>query len=107
MLILYLATCTLRRVSVPEGLAVRLRLANLTWREVEGEIVALDLVSSTYFTTNRTGTLLWTAMVDGTTVGDLVTLLQDRFGLSEEQAEADVRAFLALLSSNQLLDQTP
>ena len=92
-------------MSSPEGLPVRLRRANLTWREVDGEIVALDLVSSTYFTTNKTGALLWAAMVEGTTVAELIALLRSKFDISEEQAEGDVRAFLQLLSAKGMLDQ--
>src|SRR4051812_46578161 len=94
------------RMPTTDALVVRIRPTNVTWREVDGEVIALDLVSSTYFTTNRTGTLLWHAMVEGTTVGDLVALLRSTFGISEETAVADVRAFLQLLESNNLLEQS-
>ena len=45
---------------------VRSRLAtvdaDLDWREVEGELVALDLRESRYLAVNRTGQVLWAAL---------------------------------------------
>ena len=82
---------------------VQIRSQNLTWREVDGTIIALDLTSSTYFTANRVGTFLWHAMTDSVKVPELIALLQSSFGISEERATADVRAFLQLLDANNLL----
>lgn len=82
---------------------VRVRSQNVTWREVDGTIIALDLTSSTYFTTNRVGTLLWHAMSDGATVADLVSLLRSSFGIPGDRAAADVGTFLKLLEANGLL----
>jgi len=86
-----------------DDVCVQIRRQNVTWREVDGIIIALDLASSTYFTTNRTGKLLWHAMIDGATVPELVALLQSSFGISDERATADVHAFLQLLEANDLL----
>lgn len=90
-------------VSVPAPMRVQINSANVSWREVDGEVVALDLRSSTYFSTNRTGAIMWHAMVDGCSVDDLIELLQATFGIDETRAAADVTAFLDLLSKNKLL----
>ena len=84
---------------------VQLRRQNLTWREVDGVIVVLDLDSSTYLTTNQSGVSLWEMMVDGTSVSELVERLQSSFDLSDENAAADVRSFLDLLDANNLLER--
>jgi len=73
------------------------------WREVEGEIVALDLKRSDYFTLNRTGALLWSKLKDGTTRGELAQLLSSDFEISAEQASADVDEFLLTLKERGLL----
>ena len=86
-----------------DDVAVRIRPTNVSWRDVDGEVIALDLDSSTYFSTNRTGAFLWYAMVDGTTVGALITLLEESFDVPAERARSDVRAFLELLRANGLL----
>lgn len=85
---------------------MRIRRQNVTWREVDGIIIALDLSSSTYFTTNRTGRLLWNAMIEGAKEAELIALLQSSFGLSGESATADIRAFVQLLEANNLLERT-
>jgi hypothetical protein len=87
------------------GPRVQIDSANVSWREVDGSVVALNLRSSTYVATNQTGTLIWQAMVDGCSFDDLVGLLCSTFGVSRLQAEADVSAFLHSLSSNALLVQ--
>lgn len=89
--------------SVSSSPRVQINAANVSWREVDGEVVALDLRSSTYFTTNRTGAIMWQAMIDGCSVNDLVALLQSTFGIDRSRAVDDVETFLELLSRNKLL----
>jgi len=84
---------------------LRLRSNELTWREVDGEIIALDLTSSLYFTANRTGTLLWSSLVEGARLGDLTALLTEQFELAEADARRDVSSFIALLDSHSLLER--
>lgn len=93
--------------SDPRGDSPPLRVdtTNIAWRDVNGEIVALDLRSSTYFTTNRTGAIMWCALVEGSAVADLVALLKSRFDIDQRQAVEDVQSFVALLSKNNLLTQ--
>jgi hypothetical protein len=82
---------------------VQIKSTDVSWREVDGDIVALDLRSSTYFTTNRTGAVMWNAMVDGCQVDDLVELLQSTFSISRASATHDVQAFLDVLRRNKLI----
>jgi hypothetical protein len=84
---------------------LRLRSKELTWREVDGEIIALDLTSSLYFTANRTGTLLWTHLVEGARLSDLTALLAARYTLTEGDARHHVSSFIALLDSHSLLER--
>jgi len=90
-------------VATDDDVVVQLRSSGVSWRQVDAEVVALDLESSTYFSTNRSGAVLWHAMVDGATVGSLVALLQRSFALPNDTARADVNAFLKLLQASGLL----
>jgi hypothetical protein len=83
---------------------VRLRSDALEWREVEGEIVALDLQGSSYFAVNRAGAALWEALAGGTTREDLVSKLVTEFGIDRDGAARDVDAFLAALAERELLE---
>lgn len=77
----------------------------MSWREVDGAVIALDLESSTYVTTNETGTLLWPHLAEGTTTRTLVSTLVDEYELDVATAEADVGHFLKLLLDAGLLEQ--
>jgi Coenzyme PQQ synthesis protein D (PqqD) len=82
---------------------LRLRTDELDWRELEGEIVALDLRESEYFAINRTGTLLWRAVAAGASRTELVALLVEEFGLTETAAAADVDRFVTDLERRRLV----
>jgi hypothetical protein len=86
--------------------ALRLRADNLFWREVQGELVALDADGSRYFATNTSGAVLWKRLREGATEADLVDALCERYKVSREEAEADVAAFVRELSSRGLLEAT-
>ena len=76
---------------------LRLDPEALDWREVDGEVVALDRRESTYIAVNRSGGALWGALAEGATRDALVARLVDRFDVDSEQANADVDAFVAAL----------
>jgi len=71
-----------------------IRAEDLSWRDVEDEVVILDLRSSRYLSLNGTGALLWQALDAGADDAALVDLLVDRFGVPAGAAAADVAAFL-------------
>jgi hypothetical protein len=81
----------------------KLRDADLDWREVEGELVALDLRESRYLAVNRTGQVLWAALAEGATRDQLVERLIEDFDIDQARAAADVDAFTAELESRDLL----
>jgi hypothetical protein len=83
---------------------IRLRPGAIEWREVEGEIVAIDVRTSTYLAANRTAATLWPVLAEGTTSQTLVEVLEDRFGLERERAVSDVNAFVAALREQDLLE---
>ncbi len=76
-------------------------------RGLGDEIVALDLRSSTYLSTNPAGTTLWRELERGTTRTQLVRALLDEFEVTPERAGADVDTFLADCRSRGLLAEDP
>ena len=71
---------------------------SIEWREIDGEIVLLDRRVSECIALNHAGSLLWPPIAEGTTRDCLVGMLVGRFGITTEQASADVDAFLADLT---------
>jgi hypothetical protein len=84
---------------------IQIREGVLEWREVEGEVVALDLRNRTYLGVNSTGAALWPALVSGADRDALLSRLVERFSVSREQASVDLDAFLAELADRDLLVQ--
>jgi hypothetical protein len=87
-----------------DGEVLRLRADGVVWREVEGEVIVLDLQSGTYFAVNASAGTLWQALAGGATRPALIDTLTASWSISHEQAAGDVDAFLADCVSNDLLE---
>jgi len=83
---------------------LRIRPDAVEWREADGEVVALDLRTSTYLGVNETGAALWPALIEGATREQLVGRLEDGFGIDRGRAERDLDAFLNSLREQDLLE---
>lgn len=82
---------------------MKMRSDGVTWQEIDGELVLLDLTTSSYLTTNEAGTVLAKSLVDGADRDDLVAALVDRYGIDQGTAGADVDDFLRELRVRDLL----
>jgi hypothetical protein len=82
---------------------LKLRETDLHWREIDGEIIALEVRGSTYVAANGAGTLLWRALAEGATRDALIDELVSTYGIRREQASGDTDAFLAQLEEQGLL----
>jgi hypothetical protein len=83
---------------------LRLRETDLHWREIDGEVIALEARGSTYLAANGAGTVLWRALVEGSTREGLADELVGAYGIERDRALADVDAFLTSLTQQGLLD---
>jgi hypothetical protein len=84
---------------------MRLRTERLTWREIEDEIVALDVDECVYFTGNDSATVLMKRLAQGAaTPQELSALLVEQFDVDLGTASLDVERFLSLLESRGLVD---
>ena len=86
---------------------LRLKEDTVAWRQIEGEMVLLDLRSSMYLSTNAAATLLWRRLDEGTTQADLTRELASTFEISPETAANDVRDFLEACRHRGFLDEDP
>ena len=82
---------------------LRLREHGLNWREIDGEVVVLDVERSHYLNLNPTGCVLWLMLAEGSTKPQLVDKLTEEFDVDEETARDDVEAFLTTCRENDLL----
>ncbi len=82
---------------------LKLREPDLHWREIEGEIIALEARGSKYVAANSAGAVLWRALVGGTTRDGLADELVRTYGIERARAEADVGRFIDALAEQGLL----
>ncbi len=82
----------------------RVRQAELSWQLVDDHVVILDLRRSQYIDLNPSAAALFVLLADGAPRGDLVRALCEAYGLSTDQAESDVTAFLASCERQGLLE---
>lgn len=82
---------------------VRVRSRDVTWQEVDGDVVVLDLTRATYLRIGGAGTVLWPLIADGADEEDLASTLVHTFAITEEQARADVDEFLRSLIDQDLV----
>jgi hypothetical protein len=86
---------------------LRLKETDLHWREIDGEIIALEGRGSRYLAANSVGAVLWRALVDGTTPDRLADDLVRIYGIERERAETDVGRFVDALAEQGLLAGSP
>jgi len=84
--------------------SVRLR-EDIAWREIDGEIVLLDLTGAAYYSVSRSGVVLWPAVVEGATVDVLTARLAQEYALERQVAERDVRVLIDALNGEGLLEE--
>jgi hypothetical protein len=86
---------------------LRLRRDDLSWRELDDELIVLDLTKSKYLMVNDTGAVIWHRLADGATEAELVQAVVDAFEVEPAQAEADVRSFVETLEGRGLVERSP
>jgi Coenzyme PQQ synthesis protein D (PqqD) len=82
---------------------LKLKSDAVEWREIEGEVVAIDRRTDTYLGVNESGAKLWRALAAGATREQLVDELVSAFEIPREQAAADADAFVRHLAEHELL----
>ena len=82
---------------------IKLKQGDVHWREIDGEVIALETRASRYVATNGTGTVLWRALLAGTTREGLADELVNEYGIERARAQADADRFLETLVELDLL----
>jgi hypothetical protein len=84
---------------------LHLKKDRVTWREVDGEVIVLDLVSATYFAVDPSAARLWLALSRGATRAALIDELVMTYEHDEPRAAEDVDTFISSCRANDLLDE--
>ncbi len=72
-------------------------------REVEGQILLLLPGEHDLFTLNASGRLVWLCLIAGASEQDMADALVRQFGVTGEQARADVRSLIDALVAREII----
>ncbi len=89
------------------GPTIKIDGDNVLAREVDGEIVILDLRRQHYIGGNPSVTVMWPLLEQGATREQLLAALLTNFGVTRRRADADLSAFLTSLEEFGLLAGGP
>jgi hypothetical protein len=78
---------------------------DITWRNVDQEVVVLKLESGEYFTFNDLGREIWLDLVEGLSLSAIIEKVAQTYDVEVKQAEADVTRFASGLLQKGLLAQ--
>mgnify|MGYP003619090600 CR=1 FL=1 len=79
----------------------------ISWRDIKGELIVLQLASGEYFSFNEIGRCAWFALPEQQSISEVIEAVVAEYDVSLAQAEADVVAFVQGLLANKLLIQQP
>lgn len=80
------------------------RLAdNVSFTQVDDEMVLLELNSGRYFGLNNTGSEMLLALIDGDSLENCCRILADQYQVDAEQVQKDMEILLNQLIEQQLL----
>jgi hypothetical protein len=87
----------------PEPRCYTLRTEGTTWRELDDQIVVLDLDSSVYLNVTGSGAVVWELLARGTSLDAMLAAVLEVYDVEPEAARSDLLAFLDELTTRQLL----
>jgi len=80
---------------------------NARWRIVDGETVVINLTSTHYYSLNKTGTYVWSLLLDGgQSVDELAGAVAAHYGQPLDAVLGDVRALIDDLRREELIVAT-
>lgn len=95
--------------SIPANGTIRVH-PDVVWRDVDGEVVLLNVVTGQYFGLDEVGSAVWALLIQDGDAGVTLAVLADRvvanFDVDPPTAAADIAALLTQLVDQQLVTVT-
>ncbi|MFI5322332.1 MAG: PqqD family protein [Thermodesulfobacteriota bacterium] len=77
-----------------------------TWRVLDGEAVIINNETSYYYSLNKTGTYIWSLLIDDDmSVDEIVENVSSEYELDEEEIRGDITAILDNLYKEKLVER--
>ena len=82
------------RVNIAEG---------VVFRDLQGELVLLNLTTGVYFGLDRVGTRIWNLLETGQTLSQVLSLLLEEYAVTEAQGRQDLECFISQMLEKGLM----
>jgi len=79
---------------------------DVTWRDVDEEMIVLHLPTGKYYTFNKTGHLAWKNLAEGKDTDEITREIMKKYEVDEETAARDLTAFISGLVHHNLISET-
>lgn len=77
---------------------------DVLFRDLDGEMVLLDLRTGVYCSLDPLGTRIWALTQEGHALGDVVRLVVEEYDVTSERFSADLLGFVASLREKGLVE---
>lgn len=74
------------------------------FRELDGAIIALDLITGQYYTLNEIGTRMWTLLTVLGSFDDTVATIENEYDVSRDRIKRDLTGLIKDLMANNLIE---
>jgi hypothetical protein len=76
----------------------------ITWDEIDGETLIINVETGYYFSLDGVGSLIWGMLADGVDERDMVARIVDEYEVEESTAREDLQALVDALAFEELVD---
>lgn len=76
---------------------------DVTWRDVDEEMIVLHLPTGKYYTFNNTGHLVWQQLAKGKDTSEITSEIMNKYEVDKETANRDLTTFIDGLKKHNLI----
>lgn len=78
---------------------------DVTWRDVDEEMIVLHLPTGKYYTFNNTGHLVWQQLAEGKDTSEITSQIMNKYEVDEKAATKDLTTFINGLKEHNLINE--
>jgi hypothetical protein len=80
---------------------------NVLFQQIDQEMVLLDLESGEYYGLNEVGARIWTLLLEGKSLAQVLDTMVEEFEVTPEHLRGDIQRFLILMRDRGLIELVP
>ena len=78
--------------------------SRITWDEIDGETLIINVETGYYFSLDGVGSLIWSMLAEGIDERDMIARIVSEYEVDESTARDDLHALVDVLAGEQLVD---